>query len=82
VKRPTDAECNRFRALPCDFNAMVRAIYEAGRRDALEAAAKVCDHAAHTAAMNRYSHESCGLTIAADDIRALAAPTTTTGEKA
>lgn len=26
----TDAECNRFRALPCSFNDMVRYIWEAG----------------------------------------------------
>jgi hypothetical protein len=46
VKELTDAECNAFRRLPGDFNAMVRAIYAAGaeaKRAQIEALTKELD---------------------------------------
>lgn len=32
----TDAQCDKFRRLPCSFNDMVRAIYKAGHANVLE----------------------------------------------
>ena len=39
----TDDQCDEFLRLPLSFKDMVRAIYQAGRTDALEEAAKACD---------------------------------------
>lgn len=47
----TDAECDAFRALPLDFNGMVRAIYAAG----LQAAAAETSKASLTIELLKYS---------------------------
>lgn len=39
----TDDQCNEFRRLPCNFNDMVRAIWQAAMAHERDECAKVCE---------------------------------------